>query len=136
MNKFQRRVNFFDADPAGIMFFGKIFEFCHSAYEEWIAGFNLSEDYFNHPQYATPIIHTEADFFKPIKPGEIITIEIIVEKIQTSSFSLVHYIYNECNEKLASAKTVHVFIKKMDFSKCTIPEEFRIAISSNFSNII
>lgn len=124
MNKFQRRVNFFDADPAGIMFFGKIFEFCHSAYEEWVAGFNLSEDYFNHPLYAIPLIHTEADFFKPIKPGETITIEIEIEKIGTNSFTLNYNILNNNRLKTVIVKTAHVFVKKENFTKCPIPEEF------------
>ena len=29
----KRKINFFDCDPAGIIFYSRIFEFCHSAYE-------------------------------------------------------------------------------------------------------
>ncbi len=125
MNKFQRRVNFCDADPAGIMFFSRVFEFCHSAYEEWMSGLGLARDYFTDPEITVPLIHAEADYIKPIKPGETITIEILVEKIGGSSFTLNYIVYNSKNEKAAAVKTAHVFINKSSFTKCAVPEEFR-----------
>ena len=111
------------------MFFSRAFEFCHSAYEEWVAGFNLNNNYFNHPEIAVPLIHTEADYLKPIKPGETITIEIKVEKIGGSSFTLNYTIYNSINEKAAAVKTAHVFVNRSDFTKCAVPEEFRGKLS-------
>jgi len=124
MNKFQRRINFFDADPAGVMFFGHVYSLCHSAYEELVAGFGLPENYFNHPEIAIPVVHSEADYMKPLYPGEEVTIEIEAGQIGKSSFNLLYSVYNSRNEKAASVKTAHVFIDKKSFSKRSIPGDF------------
>jgi len=107
------------------MFFSRVFEFCHSAYEEWMSGLGLARDYFTDPEITVPLIHAEADYIKPIKPGETITIEITVEKVGESSFTLNYTVYNSKNEKAAVVKTAHVFINKSSFTKCAVPEEFR-----------
>lgn len=59
MFTFSKKIDFFDCDPAGIMFYGRIFELCHSAYEAMIESFNLSEDYWTNDKFVVPIIHSE-----------------------------------------------------------------------------
>jgi 1,4-dihydroxy-2-naphthoyl-CoA hydrolase len=125
MYKFQTRINFFDADAAGVLFFGKIFEICHRAYEEFLYSFNPADDYFSHPGLAIPIIHTEADYLKTVKPGKVVFVNIVVEEIRSSSFSLNYIITDEKGEKLVKVKTVHVFIDKQTQKKKEIPLIFR-----------
>jgi len=124
MYKFQTRINFFDADPAGILFYGKIFELCHAAYESFVDSFNLQENFFAHSSLAIPIIHSEADYSKPLHFGQTITVNIYVDKKGESSFSLRYIILNNKGEQSAVVKTTHVFINKASFSKTNIPEEF------------
>lgn len=125
MYKFQTKIFFFDADPAGILFFGRVFEICHRAYEDFIGSFNLNQNYFTHPDIAMPVIHTEADYFKPMKYGDEVNVFVSVEKIKSTSFEIKYALKNNLDEEFAVIKTVHVFINKKSFSKIDIPEEFK-----------
>lgn len=127
-----RRVNFFDCDPAGIIFFSRVFEFCHSAYEKLIESFELDEDYWDNAIYVVPIIHTECDYYKPLKYGDEISIEVIVSQLKTSSFELI-YKLKVNNEVCASVKTVHVFVSREDWNKMEIPTNVLIGLQRNLS---
>lgn len=132
MFKVNRRVNFFDCDPAGIIFFSRVFEFCHAAYEQLIQSFELDEDYWDNPSYVVPIIHTECDYFKPLKYGDDISIEVSVTKLKSSSFELTYkLILNK--EACASVKTVHIFVRREDWNKMEIPNEIMIGLQRNLS---
>lgn len=118
------KVNFFHADPAGIIFFSNIYNFAHSAYEEMVATGNLERDYFYNDEYGIPIIHSQADYFKPVFPGSEIIAEITVDNLKESSFELVYNFKNDSDEILAIVKTVHVFVSKYSWDKTKIPFEF------------
>lgn len=127
-----RRINFFDCDPAGIIFFSRVFEFCHSAYEKLIESFELDEDYWDNAIYVVPIIHTECDYYKPLKYGDEISIEVIVSQLKTSSFELT-YKLKVNDEVCASVKTVHVFVSREDWNKMEIPTNIMIGLQRNLS---
>lgn len=127
-----RRINFFDCDPAGIIFFSRVFEFCHAAYEQLIQSFELDEDYWDNPSYVVPIIHTECDYYKPLRYGDEISIEVSVTQLKNSSFELTYkLILNK--ETCASVKTVHVFVNREDWNKMEIPTEIMIGLQRNLS---
>lgn len=122
MIQVKRNINFYDCDPAGIIFYSRIFDFSHSAYEQLIQSIKLDEDYWNNPFYVVPIIHTECDYFKPLKYGDEIRIETAVSLLKRSSFELTYKI--KLNDEIyASVKTVHVFVNKKDWTKMEIPSE-------------
>ena len=54
MFSIKKRINFYDCDPAGIFFFARVYELCHSAYEEMIQSFNLKEDYWTNDRLYCP----------------------------------------------------------------------------------
>lgn len=118
----KRNINFFDCDPAGIIFFSRIFDFSHSAYEQLIQSIELDEDYWNNPTYVVPIIHSECDYFKPLKYGDEIRIETSVSVLKNSSFELTYKIKLN-DETCALVKTVHVFVNRKDWTKMEIPTE-------------
>jgi 1,4-dihydroxy-2-naphthoyl-CoA hydrolase len=110
-------INFFDCDPAGILFYGRFFEICHVAYESMISSFALKEDYWNNSEYVVPITHSEAKYIKPVKYGESISIELTVNQIKNSSFELGYLVKNEKGDVCAEVKTVHVFVDKRTWKK-------------------
>ena len=122
MKKFIRKVDFYQCDPAGILFFANLFNLCHSAYEELIAEFKLSESYFNNNDYAVPLLHCSADYKQPINFGETLEIEIEISKLQTHSFELEYKVLSN-NKLKALARTVHIFIDKNTGKKTDIPKE-------------
>jgi YbgC/YbaW family acyl-CoA thioester hydrolase len=120
MFKSLKRINFYDCDPAGILFFGRVYELCHSAYEELIESFNLNEDYWSNDNYIVPILKSEAQYRKPIKYGESISVEINVINLKSSSFELEYICRNKGGEECVVVKTVHVFVDKATWKKSTM----------------
>ncbi|MCU7494676.1 MAG: acyl-CoA thioesterase [Ignavibacteria bacterium] len=118
-------VNFFDCDPAGIMFFGNIFKIAHAAYEEMLKKGNLKRDYFNDSRFAIPILHSEADFLKAIMPGERVEAEVNVSLLKESSFELSYEVLNKKGEVLARVKTVHVTVNRQTWEKAPLPGDLK-----------
>ncbi len=113
----KNKISFHDCDPAGILFFSKVYEICHSAYEDLIRTFNLKEDYWNNMHYVVPILKSEAHYHKPLKHGEEISIQILVKTLKSSSFELQYEILNAKKEVCVVAYTVHVFVDKITWGK-------------------
>jgi YbgC/YbaW family acyl-CoA thioester hydrolase len=129
MFKTKRKINFYDCDPAGVLFFGRIFELCHSAYEELIAGFDLKEDYWNNEEYIVPILNSEAHYRKPMKYGEDISVEIKVSKLKSSSFELDFVCRNDKDEECTHVRTVHVCVDKSTWKKQPLKKEIHSRLS-------
>lgn len=118
----KRRINFYDCDPAGIIFYSRVFEFAHSAYEQIIQSIEKEEDYWNNNKYVVPIIKSESTYVKPMKYGDEITINVKVSELRTSSFELAYNMLNADGELLCSVKTVHVFVDKKSWEKMEMPK--------------
>ena len=127
MYKSQARINFYDTDPGGVLFYGNLFRIIHSSYEQMLESFNLSRNYFIDPDFAIPIIRTNADYYHPMRVGDLVEINISVTKLKSSSFELTHEIMKE-DVLLAEAKTVHLFVKKERFEKTELPEDLMKAL--------
>ncbi len=117
------KVFFYDADPAGIIFYSNIFKFAHSAYEEFMRSLKTEKNFFFDRDYVLPIIHTEADYLQPIKPGDELEIKLEVSRLKKFSFELSYTFYNSNKEITAKVKTVHVCVDKKNFKKIEMPEE-------------
>ncbi len=131
MHTLKKIINFYDCDPAGILFFGRIFELCHSAYEDLIRSFNLGSDYWNNEEYVVPIIHSEGDYMLPLRPGDEVTVEIIVSKLKESSFELSYACRNPKGEITNQVKTVHIFVDKKKWKKTAIIDEVRSGLKAH-----
>ncbi|HSD63592.1 MAG TPA: thioesterase family protein [Ignavibacteriaceae bacterium] len=125
MHIYHKTINFYDCDPAGIIFFSKIFEICHSAYEDFINSFRLKSNYWNNENYAVPIIHSEAEYFLPLKPADKISVEVVVNQLKDSSFELKYICKNVEGEITNEVKTVHIFIDKKVWKKIPIDPEVK-----------
>ncbi len=117
------KVYFYDADPAGIIFYASIFKFAHYAYEDLMRSFNLKRNYFFDDELILPIIHTQADYFSPIKVGEKLLISVTASQLRDNSFELSYKFTDENDLIRASAKTVHVCVRKDNFKKIKLPDD-------------
>lgn len=120
-----RRVDFYDCDPAGIIFFANIFKMAHSAYEEMLKNFKLAENYFSSEEFVIPIIKSEAEFIKTISFGDTLRIMLHATQVKNSSFELTYEFRNMEQLTVARVKTVHVFVRKENFEKTDLPEDLR-----------
>ncbi len=122
------RVPFADVDHAGIVYYPKIFHYAHLAYEDWLRTF---------PQYSldkmmtrerigTPVITSEAVFQGPIAHGEMLDIEVVVERVGNRSFSLGYRLCDrESGAIRARVKVVHALVSMDSFESIPIPDALR-----------
>ena len=129
----ERIVEFGMCDIGGILFFSRIFEIAHSAYEEFILTGDLENNYFENEEIAIPLISASSDFHKPISLHEVLKINIEVSKIGNSSFQLTTTFFNESSSAKATVVTTHIFVEKKDFKKTNIPDEFLSLLEKNQS---
>lgn len=130
----KKKINFYHCDPAGILFYARLFEICHSVYEEMINSFDLEDNFWQNDDYVVPIVKCEAGFFKPIKPGEEITVELFVSQLKETSFELSYEIKNENDVRVASAKTVHVFVDRKIWKGKEIIDSLRNGLNNHLKN--
>jgi 1,4-dihydroxy-2-naphthoyl-CoA hydrolase len=125
--KTSRRINFFDCDPAGIMFYGNAFFLAHSAYEELLASSGL-DNYWDNDEYIVPIIQTESSYLNPLRAGDQVEIEVEVSTLKERSFEL-SYTCRIGREKTAFiTKTVHIFTDR-NFEKIKMPGDVLLILS-------
>jgi YbgC/YbaW family acyl-CoA thioester hydrolase len=127
------KIYFYDADPAGIIFYASLFKYVHAAYEDFMRSLHTERDYFFDKDYVLPIIHAEADYVKPIKVGDELRVDLTVSMLKNSSFELSYKFYKSDNSFTAIAKTVHVCVLKKEFKKIELPKEFFDKLKTNLS---
>lgn len=127
------KVYFYDADPAGIIFYASLFKFAHSAYEDFMRSLNLNRDYFFDDEVVLPIVHAQSDYLKPLKVGDELKIDVWVSKLMKSSFELSYKFHDVDLDIAAMAKTVHVCVAKNDFKKTELPSELYNKLLENLS---
>ena len=114
------RVNFYDCDPAGIIFYANIFKMAHTAYEQLFEKISPDRNIFFDEEIVLPITHSEANYFMPLKTGQITDVSVTVPVIKESSFEL-NYLFEVNGDKHAEVKTVHVCVNKTSFMKNALP---------------
>jgi 1,4-dihydroxy-2-naphthoyl-CoA hydrolase len=125
MFSIKKKINFYDCDPAGILFFARIYELCHSCYEAMIESFNLKNNYWSNDDYIVPIIHSEAKYRNPFAYGQTANIELKVTSLKNSSFELQYECKNDRGDLCTEVKTVHVLIDKKTWEKKPLTEEIK-----------
>jgi len=136
MIEIKKKVHFFDCDPADIMFYARIFFFCHAAYEELIKSMQLDFEYWLNDEFVVPILNSSARYLKPLRPGDELTIRVTVSQLRNSSFELSYKCINQSDELCAVAKTAHIFLNKEKWEKIKIPSVIRSGLEKHLEPII
>ncbi len=121
------RVRFTHTDPAGYVFFPRYFEKFQSAVEDW---FNeeLEVDYAGivlNREVGLPTAHTECNFLKPCRLGEILDLSIRLTKVGSTSLT-VEFFGSVAGEQRLHGRSVLVFIKLEDGTPVPIPDDLRV----------
>jgi YbgC/YbaW family acyl-CoA thioester hydrolase len=126
---FQTR--FQDVDAGGVLFFGRIYDYCHMAYEELWASMGVNRAWvFAGAEFLIPIAHSEADYRTPIRHGERITIRVEVTRVGRASFTLAYRVTGPggTGDIRADVKTVHAFVSKASMKPIPIPDDLRVLL--------
>ena len=119
-------IRFRDADLAGISFFGRVYGFAHDAFEDFVQhlGFEWAS-WFNNENWGLPIRHSECDYLMPLFPSENYQIQVLVDRISKSSFTL-RYVFTSLKrpeQVCCEVKLVHTFYDKKARVKMSIPSD-------------
>lgn len=133
MFSIQKKINFYDCDPAGILFFARVYELSHACYEAMIESFKLEENYWSNDSYIVPIIHSEAKYRKPFIYGQTAEVDLRVTNLKTSSFELQYECKNDKGELCTEVKTVHVFVDKNSWKKIPLTEKIKEGLTRHIS---
>ncbi|MEN8178216.1 MAG: thioesterase family protein [Pseudomonadota bacterium] len=121
--------NLHDIDAAGAMFFAHYFRHAHDAYETFMVkiGYGLPELIGNLSML--PLVRSEADFLLPAHHGEQLTINLQLERIGNTSFTVSYRFLNPRGQETAQLKTTHVMLNPEDGKPMTLPETLRNALT-------
>ncbi|HKY36026.1 MAG TPA: thioesterase family protein [Polyangiaceae bacterium] len=126
----RRAIRFQDIDAAGIIFYPRVLEMFHDAYVAFLAfaGCPLP-DVLKSGSWLAPVRHAEADYFKPLRFGDEVTIEICRAHLAESEATLGYRIVRlEREEVCAVGQVVHTFVDQ-SFKRLRIPDAVRRALA-------
>lgn len=126
MFTYQTKIKLHETDAAGLLFFSHQFKIVHDAYESLLEtiGFGFAE-LIRHQDFFLPIVHAESDYKVPLFVGDVIEIQITVEKVGQTSFTFAYKLLNAKKELVGTAQTVHVTVDKKTRKKIPLPADMR-----------
>jgi len=129
----KRTVRFGETDAAGVVHFLQLFKWCHEAWEESLEKYGiLLQDVFPTTQINTsqlsvalPVVHCEANYFKPLYVGDFINIELYPEKENESSF-ILRFKFKKDGVQIGITNTRHISINPMTRKKCLLTKDINM----------
>jgi YbgC/YbaW family acyl-CoA thioester hydrolase len=123
-----RMVEFGDTDMAGIVHFANFFRFMEAAEHAFLRSLGLSVAMtVEGRQYGIPRVSASCDYLRPVYFGDLLTIEVVLQKVGRSSLTYAFYFFKEA-EEVARGQITAVFCRKNDedrWESCAIPAAFR-----------
>lgn len=124
------KVRFDDVDYAQIVYFPRLFGYCHWVFEDFFAnevGVSYAE-MLTKRGVAFPTVHTEADFRAPLRFGD--PCRVVMDTVKLSSRSITNryrLFLGESQKLCAKIEIVTVPIGLDDFKPRELPEDVRVA---------
>jgi 4-hydroxybenzoyl-CoA thioesterase len=133
MARYERPVRFEDVDAAGIVFFARLFSYCHEAMEALFAP--LEGGYvrlINERKIGLPAVKVTADFSAPLRYGDLVRVDVTVSHVGTTSCTFA-YLLTRARDgaKAASATHVCVLTDLVKLAKVPIPDDVRAVLDAN-----
>ena len=131
-------VRFEDVDFARVVFFPRIFNYCHQAFEDFFdaaVGVTYAQ-MLQKRKIGYPSVHAEADFKHPLRFGD--TARIVMETIKLSSKSITsrYRIYlGDTRTLCAEVEIVTVPIDMDTFKARQVPEDVRVAFLNHLTGL-
>ena len=119
-------VRFAEIDRAGIVYYPRFFHYFHIAFEEFFADrvgipYNVLLD---RDRIGFPTVHAECDYRSPIRFGDVLRVEITVERIGRSSVVFLYRLRRSAKVAVvaAEARITVVCIDMDSFRPVPIPK--------------
>lgn len=117
-----------DIDAAGVMFFAHYFDKAHSVYEAFMRhiGFPLPE--LIGQGRLLPLVGTSAEFFHPVRHGDRLAVELRVERVGKTSFTLDYAFLTWDGAEAARLRTSHVLLNAARETQA-LPPDLRLILT-------
>jgi 4-hydroxybenzoyl-CoA thioesterase len=125
---FEHRVRVEEVDAAGIVFFPRYFQWCHQAMATMLDAIEGGyAKFFFARRIGFPTVHAEADYRSPLRYGDAVRIDVVVERIGLSSCTLRFDLHRVGEDPRQVAVVRHVVVASdIDAMRSTpIPEDAR-----------
>jgi YbgC/YbaW family acyl-CoA thioester hydrolase len=124
-------VPFQDIDAAGMVFYAHLFRYAHEAYEHFMQQSGCSlQQLLAEGSCLLPLVHAEADYRRPLRHADRLVIELRLQKLGRTSFTLGYRVLGEDQAEHASLATVHVALDRTTHQPMTLPDSLREALAS------
>ncbi len=121
---YERTVRLADTDAAGVVYFARTLSICHEAYEAALAagGIDLN-GLLGANGIVVPISRSEADYKRPLRPGEKLRVSVTPEPLSENSFAIRFEIMKlgPPVKLAASARTEHVCTAPAKRERAALP---------------
>jgi 1,4-dihydroxy-2-naphthoyl-CoA hydrolase len=124
-------VRMHDIDAAGVLFFAQNLYYTHDAYESFLNHHQQSINQLIQNNYLLPIKHTSADFKAPVFLNEQLTIQLFVDSIKETEFTLSYQFLNAKNVITATTLTQHVCLDQHNRKRTPLPQSILNLLSGN-----
>ncbi|MEQ1566587.1 MAG: thioesterase family protein [Myxococcota bacterium] len=120
-----RVVGFQEVDAAGIVFYGRFFDWFHDVYVDALAdsGHPLPQA-LREQRWIAPLVHAAADYLSPLRFGDRIEVGLVGADATADRLSLGWRV--TAGERIAAVGvTVHVFVSPATFERAPMPDTLR-----------
>ncbi len=120
------KVRFGDVDPAGIVYFPKIYDYIHEAFEDlWEK--HVGARYYRlllGERIGFPLVHADVDFHQPLQFCDRPRVRIGCFRLGRSSIGL-HYVFRVEERVCVDARMTVVCVNLEGMQPIPVPEEYR-----------
>lgn len=120
------QVRFGHVDPAGIVYFPRIYDYLHDVFEElWEK--HVGQRYYHlllERRIGFPLVHSEVDFRSPMRFGDRPVVSVTCLGLGRSSLKL-RYVFRVADRVCVDARQVTSCVELEDMRTIEIPPEFR-----------
>ena len=120
----RRAIRFQDIDAAGIIFYPRVLEMFHDAYGAFLAfaGCPLAS-VVKAGKWIAPVRHAEADYFRPLRFGDEVDVEICRAHVTETEATLGYRVVRSGGEEVCVVgQVVHTFVERSTFTRTAMPE--------------
>ena len=127
----RRKVRLQDTDATGVLYFPQQFKMALETFEDFLTHHQMPLSSLMDSPYLLPVVHAEADYLAPIRIGDELDIELIIESIGTKSITLFYrFIDIKRSSSVGTAKVVHVTVDQKTRQSVPIPDFLRAVLET------
>lgn len=127
-------VRFGDVDPAGLVYYPRLFHYCHVAFEEFFAacGGSTYAQLLARERIGFPTVKVQAEFVAPLVYGDEVTVEVSVAQVGRTSATFEYKLRRASDQTLCARATLVQVCMNLDTHRpVEIAPHYRQAFSAS-----